>query len=75
MVKKYTEEQIIAVLREGGGRCQGCRSLPQVRDERRHLIRLKGKIRRAHVERAEKVESLGRGNPVFEADGGGAGPG
>ena len=46
--RRYTEEQIIAVLKEGEAGRQSRRPLPQIWDQRRHLLQLEGQVRRAH---------------------------
>ena len=55
--KKFTEEQIIAVLREaeaGAKTTELCRKYGM-----RHLLQLEGEVRRPHPERAEEAEDAG----------------
>ena len=55
--KKYTEEQIIAVLKEGEpGPSWG--SLPQIRHERRHLLQLEGEVRGMTVSDLRRLKAL-----------------
>jgi putative transposase len=52
--KKYTEEQIIAVLREAEADANVINLCRKYRDERRYLLQLEGKIRWSHRQRIEK---------------------
>lgn len=54
---KYTEEQIIQVLKDGESKSVGSRPLLQVQDERQQLPQMEGQIRQFQCERAEETES------------------
>jgi len=68
---KYTEEQIIAVLREGESR----RALPQARDERSHLLQLESQVRRYNGQRPETAQGPGSREPAFKTNCGRSGAG
>ena len=54
--KRYTEEQIIAVLSEAEAGAKTGELCRRARDERRHLLQVESQVRWADVERVEEAE-------------------
>jgi len=66
--KRYTEEQIIAVLKEGEAGAKICRSLSKIRHERSLLLQLEDQVCRNDGQRLETAEGIGSGEPASKAD-------
>jgi hypothetical protein len=56
--KKYTEEYIIAVLKESEDGAKTGGTLSQIRDERRHLLQLESQIGRPFRQRTQDLRSV-----------------
>ena len=66
--RKYTEEQIIAVLKEGEAGASVAELCRKHGMSERELLQLEGKIRRPHRQRTQETKGTGRGKPAPEAD-------
>jgi len=69
---RFSEEQIIGVLKEGGS---GQGAVPRARDLRPDPLPVEGEVRRLGGERGPPAAAVGRREPAAEADGGRAGAG
>ena len=54
--KRYTEEQIIAVLNEAEAGAKTGGVVSQARHERRHLLQVESQVRWAYAERVEEAK-------------------
>jgi len=73
--KRYTEEQIIQVLREGEAGAKVADLCRKYGMSEATYLQLEGQVCRHDGERCEAAEGVGGGEPALEADSGGAGPG
>ncbi len=74
--RRYTEEQIIAILREAGRtRGEGWRGAPAPRSGGQDLLPLEAEVRRPRGERRAPAEATGGREPAAEAAGGPTGAG
>ena len=69
---RFTEEQIIGILREQEAGQKTRRGLPQARDQRRHVLQVEGEVRRSGGVGGQAAEGAeGRERQAEEAAGGG----
>ncbi len=72
---RYTEEQIVGVLKESEAGLDDGGAVPQARDQPADVLSLEGEVRRAGSERSAAAAAAGRREPQAEAAGGRAGAG
>ena len=68
---KFTEEQIIGILRGAGSRCEDGGAVPSARDQQRDLLRVEGQVRRDGRVGREAAEGARGGERPSEAAPGG----
>ena len=72
---RFSEEQIIAILKESEAGVGNRRAVPEARDHAGVFLSVEGEVRRDGCERSETVASSGRGEPATQAHRGRTGGG
>ena len=67
---RHSEEQIIAILKQGEAGLTTAELCRQQRDHGANLLPLEGEVRRDGQRRGQEAEATGRGEPEAEARGG-----
>jgi hypothetical protein len=60
---KFTDEQFLAIVKEGEGGAQGRRRLPHARDHRADVLPLESEVRGSGAQRAATAEAGRRREP------------
>jgi hypothetical protein len=64
---RFNEEQIIAILKDGGGWDSPRRAVPAARDHTREPVPVEGEVRGDGTERGAATAAAGGGKPAAEA--------